>query len=41
MADENDLSLERAKMFFEANYPLLNKDQKHVFEYIKNHITIL
>ena len=35
IAEENDLSMEKAKMFFEANYPLLNKDQQQVFNSIK------
>ena len=35
-AEEIDLSVEKAKMFFEANYCLLNKDQKHGFDYIKD-----
>ena len=34
-SEENDLSVEKAKMFYEANYPLLNKDQQQVFNYIK------
>ena len=36
VAEENDLSLGRAKMFYEANDPLLNNDQKSVFDYIRN-----
>ena len=27
---------EEAKAFFDANYPKLNDDQKHVFDYIKD-----
>ena len=34
--EENDLLVEKAKMFYEANYPLLNKDQQQVFNYIKD-----
>ena len=30
------MSLEKAKMFYEANYPLLNKDQQQVFNDIKD-----
>jgi hypothetical protein len=33
--DKDDLLPEQAKAFFEANYPKLNSDQKHVFEWIK------
>ena len=36
IAEENDLSVEKAKIFYEANYPLLNEDQQWVFNYIKN-----
>ena len=36
IAEENDLSVEKANMFYEANYPLLNKDQQDVFNYIKD-----
>ena len=36
VAEENDLSVEKAKMFFETNYPLLNEDPQKVFDYIKN-----
>ena len=36
IAEKNDLSVGKAKMFFEANYPLLNKDQKLVLDYIKD-----
>ena len=28
--------MEKAKIFFETNYPLLNEDQQNVFDYIKN-----
>ena len=38
IAEENDLSVERAKMFYEANCTLLNKDQQQVFNYIKDFI---
>ena len=34
VAEENDLSVEKAKMFFETNHPLLNEDQQKVFDYI-------
>ena len=36
IVEENDLSVEKANMFYEANYPLLNKDQQDVFNYIKD-----
>ena len=31
-----DLSPDKAKLYFEANFSKLNKDQRKVFEYIKN-----
>ena len=34
IVEENVLSVEKANMFYEANYPLLNKDQQDVFNYI-------
>ena len=36
VAEKNDLSVEKAKMFFETNYPLHNEDQQKIFDYIKN-----
>ena len=36
IAEENDLSVEKTKMFYEANCPLLNKDLQQVFNYIKD-----
>ena len=36
IAEENYLSVEKANMFYEANYPLLNKGQQDVFNYIKD-----
>ena len=36
IAGENGLSVEKAKMVFEANYHLLNKDQQQVFNYIQD-----
>ena len=35
IAEEDDFSPEKAKAFFEANYPKLNEDQEFVFEMIK------
>ena len=32
VAEENDLSVEKAKMFFETNYSLLNEDQQKGFD---------
>ena len=36
IAEENDLSVEKAKIFYKANYPLLNENQQEVFNFIKN-----
>ena len=36
VAEKNDLSVEEAKMVSEANYPLFNKDRKHVLDDIKD-----
>ena len=36
IAEEDDLSPEKARAFFEANHPKLNKDQQKVFSVIKN-----
>ena len=36
VAEKNDLSVEEAKMVFEANYPLFDKDRKHVLDDIKD-----
>ena len=37
--EDNELSPEKAKQFFQHNYSLLNEDQRHVFETIKSLIT--
>jgi hypothetical protein len=34
--EQEELLSEKAKAFFDANYPKLNDDQKHVFDYIKD-----
>ena len=36
ISEEEDLLPERAKAFFEANYPKLNADQKVVFDFIRD-----
>ena len=36
IAEENDLSVEKAKIFYKMNYPLLNENQQQVFNFIKN-----
>ena len=36
IAEEDDFSIEKAKAFFETNYPKLNEDQRFVFECIKD-----
>ena len=36
IAEEEDFSPDKAKLYFEANFSKLNKDQRKVFEYIKN-----
>ena len=36
IAEEDDFTPEKARAFFEANHPLLNEDQKFVFECIKD-----
>ena len=36
IAEESDLSVGKAKIFYEADDPLLNEDQQWVFNYIKN-----
>ena len=39
IAEENDLSVEKAKKFYKTNYPLLNENQQQqVFNFNKNHI---
>ena len=35
VATEEDISSEKAKLYFEANHNKLNQDQKQVFGYIK------
>ena len=36
ISEGEDLSPDKAKLYFEANFSKLNKDQRKVFEYIKN-----
>ena len=36
IAEENDLSVEKAKIFYKMKYPLLNENQQQVFNFIKN-----
>ena len=36
IAEENDLSVEKVKIFYKASYPLLNENQQQVFNFIKN-----
>ena len=36
ISEEEDFSPDKAKLYFEANFSKLNKDQRKAFEYIKN-----